>query len=167
MVTTFGCRTRASNRPSSMIDAPSWLDDDGSAGEQLERDLAIETRVPRAVDVAECSSSDWFQQAQRSPGLGLATVMRPCNRRDRFQTAHDGPVLRRSVRIGGLPVDWRAIEDRARQLGQRGIVVTVHAPSRGRGERAPAGPPCARHRRLASPTQAQARRRSSLALRAR
>ena len=54
--------------------------------------------------------------------------MRPCNRRDRFQTAHDGPVLRRSVRIGGLPVDWRAIEDRARQLRQREtpLPLTLH-----------------------------------------
>ena len=106
MVTTLGCRTRASSRPSSMIDVASWLDDTGSAGSSLSATSPIETRVPRAVDVAECPSSDRFEQAQWSPGLGHVAAMRPGNRGDRFQMTHERAVVRRRARVGGIPVDW-------------------------------------------------------------
>ena len=71
-VMTFGWRTRASRRP-------SWTTREGSlrrhrqiaAGgrdpEQLEGDLAIEMRVPGAIDLAEAAVPDLFQEAQVPP----------------------------------------------------------------------------------------------------
>ena len=53
MVTTFGCRTRASNRPSWMIADAARSPEDAFGRQEFQRDLAIEPRVPGPVDLSE------------------------------------------------------------------------------------------------------------------
>ena len=46
----------------------------GTGPKQLERDFAVETSVPGAVDVTECPAANALQQTQGSPGYGGGIV---------------------------------------------------------------------------------------------
>ena len=41
----------------------------GSRRQELQRNFAIETRVPRTVDVPECTAAKWLQDTDVSPCL--------------------------------------------------------------------------------------------------
>ena len=71
MVTTLGWRTRASNRPSSMIVVARGASLAAAGGQDLQRHLAIESRVPSAVDLAEGAATDSLEHTQMTPLFAL------------------------------------------------------------------------------------------------
>ena len=68
MVTTFGWRTRARSRPSLMIDGARAASVSGFAGSELERDLAIQARVPGTIHDAACTVANRLEEAEVAPG---------------------------------------------------------------------------------------------------
>ncbi len=100
--------------------------------QKLERHLAIEPRVPGAVDPPERAAADAFQHAEVSPvllldewvGGGLSrngrgarswrkSAVQVGNRRDYSQGLEQRAVDLLGTRLGRRPVDWGPVEDRA------------------------------------------------------
>src|SRR6185436_7556363 len=101
----------------------------GRAAEKLERDLAIELRIPRAVDVAEGAACDVIENVEVppasgrpwscGPATGYPCGLNPVNLRD----AGDDPQRRHLAAKGvaadlleRVPVDRRTLADRADQV---------------------------------------------------
>ena len=107
-----------------VYDAVATIRSGVGRAKQLERDFAVEPRVPRAIDVAKCPAAYAFEQAERAPGLGLPRRP-PMQRRQAFQHAQGaqfriwiGPVFGRQL----TPVHRAAVEDRARRSVERQVV---------------------------------------------
>ena len=89
---------------------PALADDDAAAcrnggrRQKLERDLAIEPRVPRAIHLAEGAAADPFQDAQVAPGLafpGQRLAVHLGHRRHEPEVPNERPDVGISARLGG------------------------------------------------------------------
>ena len=76
IVTTFGWRTRASSRPSSMIVDEARSTPAAGGRQELQRDFPIEPRVPGAVDLAEGAPADALDE-RRWPQVRSRRRRRP------------------------------------------------------------------------------------------
>ena len=98
----------------------------GRRRQELERDLAVEPRVPGAIDRAEGAAADALEDPQMPPLLGRsassraagwtgATGERP---RRALSCVEDGRSGSIGARFGRRPVDRRAVEDRGGEIGR-------------------------------------------------
>ena len=110
----------------------------GAGGNQLEGRLAVQPRIPRAIDLAERATADALDQPQPPPILRRLTVGRsrrgggwrqmPMKIRDRAQQAQfleELDVFRGRAALQGRPVDGGSLED----CGGDGIRVNGHGAS--------------------------------------
>ncbi len=141
--------THAGEEPALLDDRRrGTVADGGIRVDQLERHLAIEPGVPRPVDLAEGAAADALERAQMSPVCQrvAASAGRRCGLVVKRQTTvHVGergqhPELREhgpagvvGARFGACPVDRRAIEHRAREIGNESFThgrVSISSASR-------------------------------------
>ena len=100
-----GWRTRASARPSSMIErARARRPRSASAAQQLERDLAVEPRVPGAVDLAERAAADALEHGEVAPTRPRSLSSESIDNRRRLRGRHG------TMEIGDGGEDFQPIE---------------------------------------------------------
>ena len=121
-VTTFGCLTRASSRPSSITPRASMAP---ATAEIFQRNVARQTRVLRTVDLSECTAADLFDDRQRPPARSTLqwcrTAMHAGERGEDAELCDLG-----SIRTGhGLdrpPIDRHAVQNRLASCASAGWI---------------------------------------------
>ena len=173
MVTTFGCRTRASNRPSWMI-----ADARREAMGEFQRDLAVEPRIPGPVDLSERAPADPLDEPKMTPHhrrvrtLRLhaerrdlrarrwswrGTAMEICNGCQHPQLSNEQLRCPIRARFGSRPVDRGAVEDGVGEIVNQPLT-RRHGSSPRPARRGPGAASCAPRLASACPARADHRR---------
>src|SRR5262249_2853965 len=143
----------------------------GTGGQELQRDLAIEPRIPGAGYLAERTAADPLDEPKMTPQhrslrshwLQLRRrdlTERRCARwggameggdgREYPQLSKEGPRGAFRARFGSCPVDWGSVEDRVDEMVDQ-LFTRRHVPSPAPAARAPYGLPCAQPQMSACP----------------
>ena len=148
--------------------------------QQLQRDVAVELRVPRLVDFAGGAFADAIEQDQAAPpgarrsgddrvdgqvevDVGRYAAVERGNALDEAQVPHQPPIRGvRDRRFDTRPIDRRAVSDGRGQIRECPIL-TSQRPSPQLTAPAPASPPSVRRRRWPCRTRPQSARNSAAA----
>jgi hypothetical protein len=116
-------------------------------GQQLQRHLTVEPRIPGAIDLTERAATDRLEQAQMSPACRIVADIVACGvrrgrprakqqiameRGDRGQYAEFTEWQAVSITLAGLnrcPVDGRAIKNGGREIGEHPFICAHRSSS--------------------------------------